>query len=462
MPKRKRIAKASPPAEVGRTGLKIWAGRVGEEFHRDLQYDRAPKFYREMADNDATIGAMFQAITALLGQVVWRVEPYLDGPEEDERIEFLEGCMHDMRIPWPEFIRDVTQGTLTYGWGVHEIVYKQRKGWPVSMFNDGLVGWDSFAPRGQDTLSRWITDGDRVTAFEQIPPPDYRTRIIPLDKCLHFTVNPAKGNPEGKSVLRNAFRAWRAKMHIENIEGVGIERDMAGLPIAYVPPVWLAGGGGTAEQAAMGDTIKDIVVNIRRDAQEGVVLPLLYDENGNQLVKLELLSSGGERQFDTDKIISRYDQRILQLMMADFLLLGHEKVGSFALSSDKTALFALALGVWLDRIADVLNSQAVPRLLSLNGMEVEGHPRFVHGDLESRNLVEVADYVSKLAAAGAPFFPDAKLTAKLLDLADLPVPPPEELERRAEEAQQDKEFQQELDRTAVEAKAAGKPAKDDA
>jgi hypothetical protein len=35
-------------------------------------------------------------------------------------------------------------------------------------------------------------------------------------------------------------------------------------------------------------------------------------------------------------------------MLAEFVLMGHENVGSFALSSDKTALLAVALGEFVD------------------------------------------------------------------------------------------------------------------
>lgn len=46
--------------------------------------------------------------------------------------------------------------------------------------------------------------------------------------------------------------------------------------------------------------------------------------------------------------------------MSDFLLLGHQQVGSFALSSDKTHLFSMALGAYLDIICEVFNSQGIP------------------------------------------------------------------------------------------------------
>ena len=73
----------------------------------------------------------------------------------------------------------------------------------------------------------------------------------------------------------------------------------------------------------------------------------------------ELLSTGGTRQFDTNAIINRYDTKIAQTVLADFIMLGHEKTGSFALSSDKTELFSVALGAFLDIICETFNNQGI-------------------------------------------------------------------------------------------------------
>ena len=399
-PRKRPTYKAAPQPEVGRTGLRIWAGRVDEEWHAPLRGDRARKAYQEMADQNIVVGILLNAMGWLIRSVPWRFE--LPDPEadnnSDERVQFLEECRDDLNHPWTDFLAEATRGTMTFGFSVNEVVFKKRMGWPGSRYSDGRIGWAKFAPRAQETVVRWIQreGSDDVVAFEQQPPPDWRPRLIPLEKCLHLRFEPMKGNPEGRSMLRSAWPAHRDKKHIERMEGIGVERNLAGMHVVYVPPQWLPGGGGTADQQQAGRDMEQIARNIKADEQQGLVLPAMFDENGNRLVEIQLIGGGAagggsQRVLDTGAIIQRLDQRILQLCMADFLLLGHEKVGSFALSSDKTALFAVALGVWLDTFAEAFNQQVVPRLLDLNGMEVEGHTRLMHGDLESRNLTEVAD-----------------------------------------------------------------------
>jgi hypothetical protein len=165
--------------------------------------------------------------------------------------------------------------------------------------------------------------------------------------------------------------------------------------------------------------ITQIVQNIKRNEQEGVIFPKMYDENNNEMFSLELLSSGGSRQFDTDKVISRYDQRISMSVLSDFILLGHEQVGSFALGSQKMDLWTMSVEAIAKSIAEVMNSYAIPRLLKLNGMNTELCPYLTYGEVSSVDLNELGNYVQKLIGAGA-LTPDEKLEAYLREQASLP------------------------------------------
>jgi hypothetical protein len=146
---------------------------------------------------------------------------------------------------------------------------------------------------------------------------------------------------------------------------------------------------------------------------------MMYDENGKEMFSLELLSSGGSRQFDTDKVIQRYDQRISMSVLSDFILLGHEKVGSFALGSQKMDLWTMSVEAIAKSIAEVMNQYAIPRLLKLNGMNAELAPFLTYGEVSSVDLNELSNFVQKLISAGA-LTPDADLEAYLREQASLP------------------------------------------
>jgi phage gp29-like protein len=88
----------------------------------------------------------------------------------------------------------------------------------------------------------------------------------------------------------------------------------------------------------------------------------------------------------------------------DFIFLGQASVGSFALSSDKTALFAQALGSYVRRMADVLNRQVLAPIWELNALDPALMPKFEPTDLEKPDLGELSAFISTMAGAGAQLF----------------------------------------------------------
>ncbi len=416
----------------GTTGLKRYGGIVCEEFLRDLEGSKGVKVYKEMSENDAVVGAILFAIEMLTRQVTWSVEPATQDAEGRADAAFLEECMTDMSHTWEDFIAEVLT-MLTYGWSLFEIVYKLRRGDSrdprhKSQFDDGKVGWRKFSIRAQDTLLEWQFDEEGgIQGMWQLPPTGGERVLIPIDKALLFRTTVRRNSPEGRSVLRSAYRSWYFLKRIQEIEAVGIERDLAGLPVLQVPEVLLT-KAATDEQKQLLDDLKTMVQEIRRDEREGIIMPSELDSEGKPTgYKLSLVSTGSRRQFDTNAIITRYEQRIAMTVLADFIMLGIQNVGSFALASSKTELFGVALGAWLDSIAGTLNRFAVPRLFAANGMKRDRLPKIVHGEVVAPPLDALGDYISKLAGSGMPLFPDQALERKLRDMANLPAPPEEKL-----------------------------------
>jgi hypothetical protein len=434
-------SKSNTYTPVGVSGLTSYGGRIYEEYLTELQGWRWRRVLADMTTGDPDIGAILFAIQMLIRQVSWPLVPYSAPdeqatPEDIDTARYVESCLPDMRETWPLTLSEILS-FLPWGHAELEVIFKLRQGevrrkdgsidrLKSSKYDDGKIGWGAWAIRSQDTLDHWEWDenGDPV-AFVQIAPPNYIPTSIPLSKCLHFVTMGRKGNPEGFSMLRTAYRAWFFKRKIENLEGVGFERDLAGLVVAKVPPELLDTLNRSPEQAAVYAAVESIVRNIHRDEQEGVVWPQAYDENGHLLYDLTLLTTGGTRQFSTDTAINRYSTKIAMSVMADFIILGHENVGSFALASSKTSLFATALGAWMDTICAVINTQAIPQLLRLNGLDPSRAPTLTHGDIESIDLSALGAYLDALSKAGAPLFANDSeniLYKHLLEQAGLPVP----------------------------------------
>lgn len=418
-------------AEFGSTGLRRSGGTVYDEFLPILRGTRGARVYREMSDNDPTIGSILYAIEKVILRLDWRMEPFMDKsadgetqPEDVEVAEFFQSCLEDMSDSWDMTLSSILS-MLIYGYSFHEIVYKVRGGDSKdpkrrSKYDDGKIGWRKFAIRGQETLWEWMFDdeGGIQGMIQSDPSAQVAVRPIPIEKGLLFRVKANKNNPEGRSILRNAYRPWYYKHRIEEIEAVGIERDLAGLPIAYIPPEYLS-SGASADQVAFRNAIEQIVQNVKRNEQEGIVMPLVYDESGHKMFDLSLLSTGGQRQFDTDKIIQRYDQRIAMSVLSDFILLGHDRVGSFSLGTAKMDLWSMAVDAIANSIAEVINQFAIPRLMKLNNMDLQRPPYLTYGEVAHIDLKEIADYVSKLANSGM-IISDPNLEDYLRELGGLP------------------------------------------
>lgn len=424
-PVKKQKATSTDFAEVGSSGLSVNAGQVTEDFLRQLQGRAGSAIYREMAENHPVIGATLASIEMLFRSVDWTVQPAdADDQAAIDEAEFVASCMSDMSTSWEDFVSSVL-GFLVYGYSLHEIVYKRRSGLSddgsTSKFDDGRIGWRKIPIRAQDTIAEWRLDshGGIEGALQQ-DPSNGTNVFIPIEKSLLFRTTTRMNNPQGRSILRSAYVSWYYQKRITEIEAIGIERDLAGMPVALVPPQLLSNSATAAETQAL-DAIKDIVRNIRRDEQEGLVFPLAYDpETGNLAYDIKLMSTGGRRQFDTNQIVSRYDTRIAMTMLSDFLLVGHDRIGAQALSVSKIELFQDSISAYLANIADVLNSYAVPRLLRINGIDPSLAPTIAYTAPRAPDLDTISNYVSRLATSGA-IIPDEGLDDYLRDIGGLPT-----------------------------------------
>lgn len=402
--------------EAGFSGLRVSNGRVNDEFVPALKWPKQNAVYKEMAANDPIVGGMLFAIEMIIRKVTWDVKPANSSENAIKLAEFVESCRYDMEKSWPEMINDVLS-FLQYGFCITEKVYKKRAGDLAdpryrSMFDDGLWGWRKFPMRAQDTIDRWqFADSGNSTEFQgnhaellgavQKDPNTYQEAFLPRSKFLLFRTNSRKETPEGASVLRQAYRPWYFKKTLEEIEAIGIERNLKGIPVVYAPAQYMSQDASPAQKSVL-NNLQRIAAGLRANEQGSVVMPMAYDERGNKLFSIDLLGSnqtaGGS--YDVDKVINRYSTAIAQTVLADFIMLGNQGVGSYALSNNKVKMFHAAISAWLDNIADVFNKDAIPELIRINGFDMKDCPKLVYGTIDNYSIEEVTDFFSKLTDSG--------------------------------------------------------------
>jgi hypothetical protein len=401
---------------LGSTGLRHQAGRIDEEWHRDLKGDRARKTYQEMSEQDPSCGAVLGLVRAYTLGTSMYVEPVDDTPEAREVVDFVEDCREDMRHTWSNHVAEMLS-CCSYGWAMFETVYKRRE--------DGRVGWDRIEIRGQNTLDHWELDKDgTILGMWQLLDGGKKV-LIPLEKGILYRVNVSKNNPEGRSLLRAAYRPYYYLKRLQEIEAIGCENDATGIPYLQVPPPLLDSTSDKYDASIVSD-LEDKIVQIGKGTRRGLVIGAEEFEGQKTGWKLDTLRGGGRAMYDTSNIILRYRAELVNAILnAGMVYLGQEQHGSYSLADSKTNTFAQALAGLLDDFCDNFTRNAIAPLCELNGIPRELYPYLTHGDIESPNLTEIADYVTKLVGVGIISRTPA-LEERMREVAHLPSEPMEE------------------------------------
>ena len=421
-------------SEVGYTGLHVSNGQILEESKQELRFPESIKTYKKMA-MDTTLSSALGLYEMMVARVGWRCIPPKDPtPAEQSKADFVNSCLDDMEHSWFEFIKEATS-MYTFGFSVHEKVYRQRLKRTGSKYNDGLIGLRKLPIRSQDTISKWLFDdtGRKLVGLEQ----DVRFSddlhrfttlkdtkvIIDRPKFLLFRSNVKRDNPEGVSLLKNCYQSWKWRLALEEHEAIGVSREMRGIPVIYIPPHYMS-PDASAEQKAIYDYYKRAVTNLHMNEQTGMVMPMAYDPDSKQpLFKFELMSVMGTKGYDVGAIIQRYDNKMLMAFYADLLKMGQEKVGSFSLAGAKTNILAMAIEHRLMEIQTVLNNDLIPQLFALNKWADERLPTFVFDDLDEEDLDEFSKAVQRIFSVNAVEFdrPVANLIRKKLGVEEKDV-----------------------------------------
>ncbi len=426
--------------EMGQTGLRQFSGWVREEFLQTLVGRQAAQKYREMRDNDPQIGGMMFAIEATMGKVEWRVEPADGSGAAQEKADFIDSCRSDMSSSWIETVTDHLS-YLTYGFNFSELVYKKRNGrdpgmdprpnyqgeeLPKSDYDDGLIGWRRMPGRSQDTIIKWFFDRNGQTKGVTQQPWVGPLVDIPIEKSLLFRPVHYKSNPEGRSILRNAYTSFYYRKRLQEQEAILFER-LGGVPVIYIPgQILAAANDGDPQAVAAVNLYKKIAINLRTDEQMGLVLPSdTYKNDAGwsnvQQYKFELVAPQMRAaSINMDQTITRYATSMLTSVLADFLTLGHEARGTQSLAVTKVDMFMQAIEGYLNGMSQVYNKYAIARLFTLNGFDLDLAPKIAPDLAQRVDLDVLSNYVLRLAQAGMPLFPDEDIQTYLKDAAGLP------------------------------------------
>ena len=432
----KKLSETEAKKILGVAGDNTSNGQIrADEFLHELRGKKAIRKYREMRDNDSTIGAVMYATEQVLRDVDLKVMPANDSAEANKEADFVESVLDDMDHTLDDHIAE-SLSNLSYGFAWFEVIYKRRNG-PTersdkkrSKYSDGRMGVRKIAIRAPWTISRFDVDqktGD-VLGIYQDGSGYNNSNYIPTRKSLYYRTTTINGDPAGRSILRNAYTSYEYVNNLQSIEAIAVERELAGIPVASITAEYLS-GDATATQSGFVNNLQSIIRDVKFNEQGYIILPsdTYPDKDGaptnQKLVDVQLMSSSGSRNIDIDPIVRRYQHDIARSVLSEFLMLGCGNTGSYALSKSKTDLFLRALESYIQAIVDVLNKQLVERLWELNCLNYDLMPTITAGDVAPHDLREVAAFLRNLNGANIDVSSHPEVVKDLMDIAELNYDP---------------------------------------
>lgn len=399
--------------EVGFIGLKSTNGYIIEEPNRAFRFPAMLKVVDEMRNNP-TVATCLTAYKLLMNRAQWDVEaPVGATPQQIERANFVKTVMHDMDSSWQSTVSSWFPA-LEYGYHIAEKVYRRRLTKNGSKFNDGLVGLKKLAPRSQTSITRWkfSDDGRDLVGVEQTlrymdkaylftDQLDERGLIsIPREKFLLFNTGSTNDNPEGNSILKTVYLAYKQLTLLQDQELLGVAKDVAGVLKITAPPRYFDPSASAADKAVLA-SYQAIINNYNAGTQRGFLLPAMTDpETKTPMFTYELMEEKGQAKFNIELIIKRLQGDIMSALSCDLLKMGMDTAGSFSLQDGDSNILTLAVSYRLQEMADVLNNDLIPQLFSMNGWTDTDLPKFVFGDISSTSMEESSKFLQRVMSVG--------------------------------------------------------------
>ena len=398
--------------EMGNLGLSIFQGVSTSDLKRELNWPASINTFKQM-NAHGTINSAMTLFDNIIGKAQWSITPPKDATEEEKKqCEILGTMMHDMEGTWSEFIRDVLSMNI-FGFSVHEKVYRKRYTSNGSLYNDGLIGWKKLPIRAQETIEKFIfsTDGNDILGVKQnlSGVTDNYNRfsnridnevVLPRSKVMLFRAGKHRGDPFGKSPLREAYLAWRFLTALEDLEATSIAKDVSGLPVLSIPPQYLS-EDASPSQKAIRQYYESSMRNLQMNQQSAMILPLAYCEVSKQpLFKLELLSMDGKKAFDISKVKEYYKNSIVTSLFSETTSMGQTQVGSFALGSLKNTMTGMAAESMIKSIRDVIQRDLIEQTYTLNNWPTDRMGTLDYDNLDSTDVEGISKAFQRYASTG--------------------------------------------------------------
>ena len=409
------VAKANAPA--GTDGVSAYGGYVySGEANTDL-IGRKKWITLSNALNKAIVATGVRYFTNLLSGTEWNAEPNADGGKGAKRgADLVTKGLLDAPLakPWPQIVRKQALYRML-GNAIHATAMRRRA-------SDGIVVYSAIDHRPQPTIERWVRPDEFSPwdAVVQRSPQSGALIEISLDECWYSVDDTISDSPEGVGLLRHIIDHVRRLEVYEALEGKAYSEDLGGIPIGRAPlaeiekMVGLPGKKPEDVKAAKDQrtqVLRDVLDKRKKTPDQSQWLLLdsdVYanaDQTKTNIAKwgLDLVKSETANLPDINTLITRVRFEIACALGIEWVLLGSGDNGSFALSADKTSMFASTLQTTLSELAYSATHQLARRLVAANGLDPDTcTPKLVAEPISTDAIETCTRSLANLAMAGLP------------------------------------------------------------
>ncbi len=402
-----------------------------DEVNQALAGERGLEIFDEMWRTDADCRRALTMAGVPLAAGTWEVRPFGDEkdpttPEDEEIAEFVTWCLFEHMAPaLAAHIWELWRVAGRCGRAPFEQIYEvaEWRGRPVL----ALKTLDLRLPK---TIQRYVQDGPDLVALEQWRM-NGQTAVLPMRDLVYYRLGAEGDNWEGESLLRPAYKHWKYKSAIELVQAIGIEKTAIGVPTGYPPE---------SASDSQKDAFEEFLMTVRANEASYFMAPgpradHASNQNGTTGWFWEFVtasSSEGGKQ-DVKDSLDYHASKIDAVVLGEFMRLGQQGVGARATADVQQDPFLAYCEALAGIVVEApINTQLIPRLVGLN-FSTQRMPKLTCSLIDSTSLTELADYISKLASAGA-LRPEPTLEAYLRSRADLPEADEDAIAEQAETA----------------------------
>lgn len=389
----------------------------------ELRWPTCLKTYEKMK-LDSTVSAALDLGYILIEKRFSNAELHYNKNSERSKQakEFIEWCFDNMD---GQTLRSIARNAATFrehGFSILEKVYTRVKdgkyqGW----FKVSKLGYRHPLSLYQAEPFVFGSDGRELVSIKQDPsffknstgyfsfPNSIHSEPIEIErkKFILFGYNATDSVKFGSSPLNSAYKAWREKVILEDLEVTGTSKSLSGMPLIYLPNDILtkAAMDPTSPEGLAVKALDRQMANLHAGDQAYMRLPsdLIDGSTTTRAYELKFLGvDGNSSATNTKELINDRKKAILDRLGAGFINLGNDSVGSYNLGESKSNLHGHYVERDCNIIEEGINKDLIPQLLAMNNIFLSSDemPYLQSGWAEDPSKDETSKVIQRTAAVG--------------------------------------------------------------